>query len=69
VRCAVHILNLVVNEGLKGLSDCVFNIRNAMNFVRSSLGVLRERSVSRESPGLSLSSTRILNETLLEHKS
>jgi delta 1-pyrroline-5-carboxylate dehydrogenase len=36
LRCAAHILNLVVNEGLKGLSDCVSNIRNAVKFVRSS---------------------------------
>jgi len=37
MRCAAHILNLVVNEGLKGLGDCVFNIRNAVKFVRYSL--------------------------------
>jgi delta 1-pyrroline-5-carboxylate dehydrogenase len=36
MQCAAHILNLVVNEGLKGLSDCVSNIRNAVKFVRSS---------------------------------
>jgi hypothetical protein len=37
MRCAAHILNLLVNEGLKGLGDCVSNIRNAVKFVRSSL--------------------------------
>jgi hypothetical protein len=36
MRCAAHILNLIVNEGLKGLGDCVSNIRNAVKFVRSS---------------------------------
>jgi hypothetical protein len=36
VRCAAHILNLVVTEGLKGLGACVSNIRNAVKFVRSS---------------------------------
>jgi hypothetical protein len=37
VRYIAHILNLVVNEGLKGMSDCVSNIRNAVKFIRSSL--------------------------------
>jgi hypothetical protein len=32
MRCAAHILNLIVNEGLKGLGDCVSNIRNAVKF-------------------------------------
>jgi delta 1-pyrroline-5-carboxylate dehydrogenase len=36
MRCAAHILNLVVNEGLKRLGDCVSSIRNAVKFVRSS---------------------------------
>jgi len=36
MRCAAHILNLIVNEGLKGLGDCVSNIRNVVKFVRSS---------------------------------
>jgi delta 1-pyrroline-5-carboxylate dehydrogenase len=36
MRCAAHMLNLVVNEGLKRLGDCVSNIRNAVKFVRSS---------------------------------
>jgi hypothetical protein len=36
MRCAAHILNLIVNEGLKVLGDCISNIRNAVKFVRSS---------------------------------
>ncbi|XP_062158842.1 zinc finger BED domain-containing protein RICESLEEPER 2-like [Alnus glutinosa] len=36
MRCAAHILNLVVHEGLKDLGDCVTNIRNAVRYVRSS---------------------------------
>lgn len=35
MRYAVHILNLVVHEGLKDLGDCVTNIRNAVRYVRS----------------------------------
>jgi len=37
MRCAAHILNLVVHEGLKDLGDCVTNIRNAMRYARFSL--------------------------------
>lgn len=36
MRCAAHILNLVVHEGLKDLGDYVTNIRNAVRYVRSS---------------------------------
>jgi hypothetical protein len=36
MRCAVHILNLVVNDGLKELEDSICNVRNAVRFVRSS---------------------------------
>jgi hypothetical protein len=36
MRCAAHILNLVVHKGLKDLGDCVTNIRNAMRYVRPS---------------------------------
>jgi hypothetical protein len=38
IRCAAHILNLVVNVGLKmkELEFCFSNIRNAVKFVRSS---------------------------------
>jgi hypothetical protein len=36
MRCGTHLLNIVVNDGLKGLGDCVSNIRNAVKSVRSS---------------------------------
>jgi hypothetical protein len=37
MRCAVHILNIVVKEGISDLSDCVGTIRNTVKYVRSSL--------------------------------
>jgi hypothetical protein len=36
MRCVVHILNLVVNDGLKELDDSICNVRNAVRFVRAS---------------------------------
>lgn len=36
MRCCAHILNLVVNDGLKDLNKSINNIRNAVRFVRSS---------------------------------
>jgi hypothetical protein len=36
MRCAAHILNLVVHEGLTDLGDCVTNIKNVVRYVRSS---------------------------------
>ncbi|XP_057451913.1 zinc finger BED domain-containing protein RICESLEEPER 2-like [Lotus japonicus] len=36
MRCCAHILNLVVNDGLKDMSGCITSIRNAVRFVRSS---------------------------------
>jgi hypothetical protein len=40
MRCAAHILNIVVKEGISDLSDCVGNIRNAVKYVRSSLSMM-----------------------------
>jgi len=37
IRCVAHILNLIVSEALKGLGNCVSNIRNVVKFVKSSL--------------------------------
>ncbi|XP_024029326.1 zinc finger BED domain-containing protein RICESLEEPER 2-like [Morus notabilis] len=36
VRCCAHIVNLIVNEGLKDLHDSIAAIRNAVRYVRSS---------------------------------
>ena len=36
VRCCAHIMNNIVNKGLKKLDDNIVNIRNAMKYVRSS---------------------------------
>jgi hypothetical protein len=36
MRCAAHILNLVVSDGLKDLNDSISNIRNAVRYVRFS---------------------------------
>ena len=36
VRCCAHILNLVVQDGLKELDESVVKIRNAVRYVRSS---------------------------------
>lgn len=36
MRCSAHILNLVVNDGLKDLNSSISGIRDAIRFVRSS---------------------------------
>ena len=36
LRCVAHILNLIVNEGLKDIDDCVGKVRNAVRYVRLS---------------------------------
>ncbi|GKV13314.1 hypothetical protein SLEP1_g24341 [Rubroshorea leprosula] len=36
MRCCAHILNLIVNEGLKNLHDSILKIRNAIRYVRAS---------------------------------
>ncbi|EXB30464.1 Putative AC9 transposase [Morus notabilis] len=39
-RCCAHIVNLIVNEGLKDLHDSMAAIRNTVRYVRSSLARL-----------------------------
>nr|KYP60303.1 Putative AC transposase [Cajanus cajan] len=36
MRCCAHILNLVVNDGLKDVHNSIASIRTAVRFVRSS---------------------------------
>ncbi|KAG2704131.1 hypothetical protein I3760_06G170800 [Carya illinoinensis] len=36
LRCCAHILNLVVNEGLKECNDAITMVRNTVRYVRSS---------------------------------
>ncbi|KAL5789248.1 hypothetical protein ACOSQ2_004136 [Xanthoceras sorbifolium] len=36
LRCCAHIINLIVNDGLKEMNDSVAAIRNAVKFVKSS---------------------------------
>jgi len=36
IRCAVHILNLVVREGLKDIDAAITRVRAAIRYVRSS---------------------------------
>ncbi|KAK2388991.1 zinc finger BED domain-containing protein DAYSLEEPER [Trifolium repens] len=40
VRCCAHILNLVVQDGLKDYHSSIRKIRNAVNYVRKSPGRL-----------------------------
>src|SRR5262249_1969242 len=37
VRCAAHILNLVVKDGLSEINDSIVRIRHAVKYVKSSL--------------------------------
>ena len=41
VRCCAHIMNLIVNEGLKKLDNNIISIRNAVKYVRSSTARLK----------------------------
>ncbi|XP_028123576.1 zinc finger BED domain-containing protein RICESLEEPER 2-like [Camellia sinensis] len=36
IHCCVHILNLIVSDGLKDLESCIANVRHAVRYVRSS---------------------------------
>ncbi|KZV45586.1 zinc finger BED domain-containing protein RICESLEEPER 2-like [Dorcoceras hygrometricum] len=42
VRCSAHILNLIVSDALKDMSDSVVKIRNAVRYVRSSPARLKK---------------------------
>jgi hypothetical protein len=37
MRCDAHILNLVVNNGLKDVDDVICNIKNTMRYLRPTL--------------------------------
>ena len=36
MRCCAHIINLIVNEGLKKMHDSISSVRNVVRYVRSS---------------------------------
>jgi hypothetical protein len=36
MRCCAHILNLIMIDGLKEVSDSIVNVRNAEKYVKSS---------------------------------
>ncbi|XP_042944041.1 zinc finger BED domain-containing protein RICESLEEPER 2-like isoform X2 [Carya illinoinensis] len=36
IRCCAHIMNLIVNDGLKDCDDSIARVRNAVKYVRSS---------------------------------
>jgi hypothetical protein len=36
IRCCAHILNFIVIDGLKEVSDSIMKVRNAVKYVKSS---------------------------------
>ena len=36
MRCAAHVLNLIVRDSLSRVKDCIHNIRCAIRYIRSS---------------------------------
>ena len=52
VRCAAHILNLIVTEGLKDVDDSVARIRMAVKWVRSSPSRLEKFKVAAKAAGI-----------------
>ena len=52
VRCAAHILNLIVTDGLRDLHDSIARVRTAVRWVRSSPSRLDKFKVAARSAGL-----------------
>lgn len=42
IRCCAYILNLIVHDGLKEIDGSIVKIRNAVNYVKSSLARLNK---------------------------
>ena len=42
IRCVAHILNLIVNEGLKELSTSIKKVREVVRYIRNSPSRLRK---------------------------
>ncbi|TMW97443.1 hypothetical protein EJD97_005522, partial [Solanum chilense] len=42
VHCSAHILNLIVQEGLKAANDALFKIRESVKYVKGSDGRMRK---------------------------
>lgn len=42
VRCSAHILNLIVQEGLKAANDALLRIRESVKYVKGSAGRMRK---------------------------
>lgn len=36
IRCGAHIVNLIINEGLKSMHDSIMTIHNCVRYIRSS---------------------------------
>nr|XP_027090278.1 zinc finger BED domain-containing protein RICESLEEPER 2-like [Coffea arabica] len=47
VRCWDHVLNLIVQEGLDEINDCIHRVRNAVKYVRGSAKRKLERAYDR----------------------